>query len=381
MRIQWLSVLLPLSLSLGCGGNSSVSQPTSVAGSASTSTIGAGRSAPTPMASAGNGTTTSAAKANVGTSGSNAAAPGTPGASPTANGNAGANGTSPSAGSTAAGSGTSAPAAGASPSASASGGATASTAGAPAAPSGSGGGFCGPAAMTADADGPWKPMHVEKTGPTGASWIFYPEGLGKDGMKHPIFDWGPGAGTGPSNYTDHLNRLASHGFVVISQASTNSGKAALDWILAENEKSGSMWHQKLDTTRVGRGGHSMGALQTFSEAKDPRLSLYVLVCGGCMSGSGGCGAADIHAPTVILGGDTDIGTPNFEGDYDEIKSPVAFLTKDGTDHIACARNNLAPWVAFMRMTWCSGEKDKYMPDFSNGGTYCKTPWKCMTKGF
>lgn len=237
-------------------------------------------------------------------------------------------------------------------------------------------------ASSVDQDGPYTPTHIENGGPTGGSWVFYPEELGMDGMRHPVFNWGPGAGTGPAQYVDHLNRLASHGFVVISQRSSGDGSAeipALDWLLAENEMSGSTFYQKLDPERVGAGGHSLGSLTTMAMADDPRLGLYVLVCGGCMSSRGGCGAADIHGPTVILGGDTDIGTPNYDSDYAEITSPVAFVIKDGTDHIACARNNLAPWVAFMRWHFCG--EGQHMADFVDGGAYCTSPWTCKSKNF
>jgi len=240
---------------------------------------------------------------------------------------------------------------------------------------------CEPA-TSVDEDGPFTPTRIENGGERGTSWVFYPEELGKNGMLHPVFNWGPGAGTAPSNYVDHLNRLASHGFVVISQPSSGNGnteKASLDWILAENDRADSTFYQKLDPSKVGAGGHSLGALTTMAMASDPRLNLYVLVCGGCMSGRGGCGAADIHGPTVILGGDTDTGTPNFEGDYDEITSPVVFVTKDDTGHIPCARNNLAPWVAFMRWQFCGEEQWK--PDFFDGGEYCQNPWECKSKGF
>ena len=243
-------------------------------------------------------------------------------------------------------------------------------------------GSCGPPNTNSAVDlgdpmklGPWMPMHVETTGPSGQSWVFYPDGLGKDGLKHPVFDWGPGAGTGPDAYVDHLNLLASQGFVVISQSSTESGKAALDWILTENEKSGSMWYQKLDPNRVSRGGHSMGALQSMSESMDPRLKLTVLVCGGA---GGGGGAANINYPSIFLGGEGEAGTTNFVPDYGEVTGLSIFITKTDTDHIYCARNNLAPWVAFMRWQLCGEEKWKkeFMPD----GTYCKAPWlACMTK--
>jgi hypothetical protein len=244
---------------------------------------------------------------------------------------------------------------------------------------------CGPETTVTAADlgnpdnlGPFTPMHVERTGPGGSSWIYYPEALGEGGLKHPVFQWGPGAGTGPSNYLDHLNLLASHGFVIISQASTQSGKQALDWILAENEKSGSMWYQKLDPDRVARGGHSMGALQSFSESNDPRLKLAVLVCGGA---NGGSGAGNMSYPTLFLGGQGEGGTINFAGDYAEVTGLSVFVTHGSTDHIYCARDNLGPWVAFMRWQLC-GEEDKWKKEFAPGGTYCQGEWQaCMTKNF
>jgi hypothetical protein len=218
-------------------------------------------------------------------------------------------------------------------------------------------------------------MHVESTGPSGSSWIYHPAELGKDGMKHPVFQWGPGAGTGPAEYLDHLNLLASHGFVIISQASTQSGKGALDWILAENAKEGSMWQGKLDPMRVGRGGHSMGALQSMSEADDDRLVLYVLVCGGA---GGGGGADAIDNPAIFLGGEGLSDTTNFEGDYAEVTGPTVFIRHTDTDHIYCARDNLGPWVAFMRWNFCGEEKWK--KEFQPGGHYCMGEWAdCETK--
>jgi hypothetical protein len=272
-------------------------------------------------------------------------------------------------------------------------GTMAATAGTAAPMAGTGGmstgaGTCGPETMISAADlgnpmmkGPWTPTMKAGSGPSGSSTLFYPMDLGKDGVKHPVFHWGCGAGSQPSQYADHLNLLASHGIVVIANASgSNPSKASLDWLLAENEKMGSEFYQKLDPNRVSTGGHSLGALETFKTAADPRLKTYVLVCGGCMSGNGGCGAKDIHAPSIFLGGEGEGGTVNFKGDYAEITTqPSVFVTKTSTDHIACARNNLAPWVAFMRWNLC-GEEAQWKKEFLPGGTYCKSPWlACMTK--
>jgi len=228
--------------------------------------------------------------------------------------------------------------------------------------------------------GPWMPTMKARSGPSGSSTLFYPMDLGKDGVLHPVFHWGCGAGSQPSQYADHLNTLASHGFVVIANASgSGPGKGSLDWILAENDKMGSEFYKKLDPSRVGAGGHSLGALETFQFAADPRLKLYVLVCGG--TGSSSSGAKDFHGPSIFLGGEGEGGTTNFRADYAAVtKAPSVFVTKTSTDHVACARNNLGPWVAFMRWNFCSEEKWK--PEFMPNGTYCKSPWlACMTKGF
>jgi hypothetical protein len=248
-------------------------------------------------------------------------------------------------------------------------------------------GSCGPESTIGAADlgnpmmrGPWMPTTKTGAGPTGASTLFYPMNLGMGGIKHPVFHWGCGAGSTPQQYADHLNLLASYGFVVIANASGSMpAKPSLDWILAENDKMGSEFYQKLDPKRVGIGGHSLGALETFEAAADPRIDLYVLVCGG--SGSGTTGAADIHAPSIFLGGEGEAGTMNFGADYMAItKAPSVFVTKTMTDHIYCARNNLGPWVAFMRWQFCG--EDKWKKEFQPDGTYCKSPWlACMSKGF
>jgi hypothetical protein len=96
--------------------------------------------------------------------------------------------------------------------------------------------------------------------------------------------------------------------------------------------------------------------------------LYILICGG--TGSDTTGAMDIHAPAIILAGDSDPGTPNFEPDYSVFKTSVVFLTKTGTDNIYCARNDLALWAALMRWQF-------YCFDMRE---YCKDPWTCKSTG-
>jgi hypothetical protein len=363
---------------LACGGDETTMNPDVVSGSGGT------------VSTAGTTTGGSAGMVTTPTSGTGAAgkpaASGTGGTTPAAGGSGansgGAGSTAPTAGTMAASGGTMAATGGTMAAAGGSGATGAAGGGAtPAA------GSCGPETMLAPADlgdpmkkGPWATAMKASSGPMGGSTLFYPMDLGKDGVLHPVFHWGCGAGSQPSQYADHLTLLASHGIVVIANPSGSMpAKASLDWMLAENDKMGSMFYKKLDPNRVGTGGHSLGALETFQAADDPRLKLYILVCGG--SGSGTTGAANIHGPSIFLGGEGEGGTTNFQADYMAItKAPSVFVTKTDTDHIYCARNNLAPWVAFMRWNFCG--EDKWKKEFMPGGTYCKAPWlACMTKGF
>jgi hypothetical protein len=80
-----------------------------------------------------------------------------------------------------------------------------------------------PPVSSVDADGPFATTVTQSTGSSRSGWVVRPTNLGANGLKHPIFIWGPGAGTGPAEYEFHLRRLASHGFVVYSETSSNSG--------------------------------------------------------------------------------------------------------------------------------------------------------------
>lgn len=226
--------------------------------------------------------------------------------------------------------------------------------------------------------GPFTPTHVTN-GPGGA-WIFYPEELGRNGCMHPIFDWGPGAGTGPSNYEQHLSHFASHGIVVISSPSSGTGAAErseIEYMINENDNSGSPFYQKLDTTKIVMGGHSLGALTTLAMAGFEPITHYVLVCGG--SGGGG-GAANIHGPALYLGGVGEGGTVNFEGDFAQTPTEALFIIKEATDHIMCARNNMAPWTAFLR--WQLYGEEQWKGDLFDGGKYCTPPWaSCESKNW
>ncbi len=119
------------------------------------------------------------------------------------------------------------------------------------------------------APGPFPIQHETNTGPNEAYDIVRPARLGEEGRRHPIISWNNGTLYPIDDYQDLLDHWASHGFVVIG-AHTNSTaggavhKAAIDWLVAENERPGSPYAGMLDVTRIGAAGHSQGGGATIT---------------------------------------------------------------------------------------------------------------------
>ncbi len=200
-----------------------------------------------------------------------------------------------------------------------------------------------------DADGPYAVTVERNTGPGRSGWVVRPTTLGANGVQHPIFIWGPGAGTSPSSYEFHLRRIASHGFVVYSETSTSSGRemtAALDWLIAQNSSSRSPYYQRLDVSNIGAGGHSRGSLATFSIGSDPRLSTTIHVAGGSFDGRG---SRNLRNPAAYICAENDASaTSNCRRDYGATTVPVWFTVMDGSSHTSAARDGLPMIVAWLR---------------------------------
>jgi hypothetical protein len=88
-------------------------------------------------------------------------------------------------------------------------------------------------------DGPFTTTVDASAGPGRAGLVVRPMVLGANGLKHPIFIWGPGRGTQVRDYETFMRRIASHGFVVyseISQAADGTEMlAAITWLMGENK--------------------------------------------------------------------------------------------------------------------------------------------------
>ncbi|QJD58756.1 hypothetical protein HG264_07465 [Pseudomonas sp. gcc21] len=206
-----------------------------------------------------------------------------------------------------------------------------------------------PPVSSVERDGPYQVTIDKNTGPSRQGWVARPATLGENGVQHPIFIWGPGAGSTPSSYEDHLRRIASHGFVVYSEVSSSSGDEmtdAMDWLIEQNDSTRSPYHEKLDTGRIAAGGHSRGSVGTFAIGDDPRLTTTIHVAGGSFDGRG---SSNLRKPAAYICGEDDtLATPNCERDYAATRVPVWFTVIDDSSHTSAARDGLPMIVAWLR---------------------------------
>lgn len=246
--------------------------------------------------------------------------------------------------------------------------------------------------------------YIERTGHDGGGILAYPEQLSND-QKHAVVVWGPGGGTEPGAYGGMIRRLASHGFVVIalreSPGNASQGKPALDWLEKKNKDPNDPLYNKLDMTKVGCSGHSMGGLESEQMViQDSRVITAML------NNSGDLGHTAMsqvpQGKTIgIVYGEGGMERPNAEADYNNpgVKVPACLIKMTGGQGNECQQGECGwghgsgPWggmaatVAWMR--WHLGGEDFRKADFvGTSGRYIngeiigeRGRWKGTCKNF
>lgn len=245
---------------------------------------------------------------------------------------------------------------------------------------------------------------ITEDGKTYCRILAYPKRLSTT-QKHAVVMWGPGGGSDPKSYGGIIKRLASHGFVVVavpkSPGDASQGKPALDWLEQKNSDPSDPLYQKLDMTKVGCSGHSMGGLESEQMLiKDDRVITAMLN----NSGDLGHTAMSRVSPSKTIGivyGEGGMERPNAEADYNNqgVRAPACLLKMTGGQGNECQQGECGwghgsgPWggmaatVAWMR--WHLGGEDFRKADFvGTSGKYidgaiigAQGKWKGQCKNF
>jgi hypothetical protein len=208
-------------------------------------------------------------------------------------------------------------------------------------------------------NGPYIAMTVRNSGPGGTYTIFRPAELAPGGAKNPIVGWMSGGNSNPSAYP-LLPHLATHGFVIVASNTAPAigeeielGKqiiAGIDWLLAENSKSGGEFFEKLDATKIASMGYSMGALATTTIAGDPRLTTTVHISGGNMVTER---IKMLHAPAAFICGPSgdDIAGEGCATDFEAATTPVFYGVFNGGGHLGISTAPYAGRIQIVVTGW------------------------------
>ena len=249
-----------------------------------------------------------------------------------------------------------------------------------------------------------KVVYKTNTGWDNKGILAYPEQLSSD-QKHGVVVWGPGGGTEPGAYGGIIRRLASHGFVVIAlrESPGNATQAipALNWLEKKNKDPNDPLYQKLDMTKVGCSGHSMGGLESEQALiKDDRVITAMLNNSGDL-GHTAMSQVSASKTVGIVYGEGGMERPNAEADYNNqgVKAPACLIKMTGGQGNECQQGECGwghgsgPWggmaatVAWMR--WHLGGEDFRKADFvGTSGRYIngeiigeRGHWKGQCKNF
>lgn len=202
-----------------------------------------------------------------------------------------------------------------------------------------------------DATGPYSPTAVGDTGPDKKYFIYRPEVLRSN--THPIAVLCVGSGGHPRNYDVLLMSLASHGVVVIAstdphQSDGSKAIAGVDWLVDQNARPDSAFHQKLIPSRVLAIGHSSGGnCAMLASTKDSRITSLLLYAPAL----GNANASDLSVPTFFIAGSLD---QTVYPDYvkaryqDATKAQAWYGEHADQGHTGFARN---PSVQYFTRAW------------------------------
>ena len=215
----------------------------------------------------------------------------------------------------------------------------------------------------------------------GLYTVFRPEVL-EEGKKYPVVTWGNGTCATPFGYARLLKHLASHGYIVIGANDRQVGdgrsiRRALDWLRAENERSGSPYFGRVDLTRIGASGHSQGGGGIIeATVADARIIAAVPI----QPSAGGA----LTKPTFFIAGanDTTVRPASVSSSYNQARGPAAYGLHKTANHITPIRNPQLMWGPIVAWFKAHLERDEAARDWFYGAncTVCgDSDWTLQRK--
>ena len=184
-------------------------------------------------------------------------------------------------------------------------------------------------------------------------------GLG--GVTHPVIVWGNGSTNTVDIWQSFLAKVATYGFVVVApeqtQVNADHMNKAIDYVikLATDPTSGDCG--KIDTTKIGATGYSLGGIGAFSVASNARItSTFIFASNG--------NSKNIKSPWGIIGGDADTTFPwaTMSTTVTTSTQPAFGAALTGVSHNGVASNAKAQegYIGWMRWRFMNDAAGKNM---------------------
>jgi hypothetical protein len=125
---------------------------------------------------------------------------------------------------------------------------------------------------------------------------------GQDSVRHPVLVWGNGHTNTVDIWQSFMARVATYGFVVVAPEQTevtaDHMNKALDYVIKLANDPAGVDCGKIDTTKLGSTGYSLGGMGAITVAGDARItSTFIFASNGNVK--------NIKAPWGVIGGDAD----------------------------------------------------------------------------
>jgi dienelactone hydrolase len=234
--------------------------------------------------------------------------------------------------------------------------------------------------------GPFATITEPNTGPDGTYTIVRPENLGQGGLVHALIAFGPGIGGPMDSMANLLQRIASHGFVIIGRQLDGGPRnpennrrmiAGLDWLIAQNSVAGSVFQNRLDVDNAASMGYSVGGTGAVDIGGHEAIRTVISIHGHAAE-------AELHGTLLLLGGTEDVmrdGQSWLTPTWEASTVPTIFSLVEGANHGYPAREvdgvqsgvEAPAMIAWLRY-WLYNDQGAAHYFFGDNCVLCQAPW-------
>lgn len=234
--------------------------------------------------------------------------------------------------------------------------------------------------------GPFATVVESGAGPDGTYTIVRPQTLGNEGFRHAPIIFGPGIGGAMDSMLDLQRRIASHGFVIIGRQLDGGPRdaennrrmtAGLDWLIAQNSTSGSLFEGKLAVDRAAAMGYSVGGTGAVDIGAHKAIITVISIHGHSAESA-------LHGTLLLLGGTNDVmrdGRSWLAPTYEAAQVPTFFSLVQDANHGYPSRSvdgvqsgvEAPAMIAWLRY-WIYGDQGARKYFFGEDCVLCSAPW-------